>query len=149
MLAWAGVVGGAAATGWVAYRMHPSGRVMKAHGRHGIVALELAPGPRRARRIVDDWHDAGVAAAREAIRLDWWFIPSYVLFGTSLGLALHVPLASAAVAVAGSLDVVENVAMLRVLDGDANAQWVAFPAASVKWLLLAAAAFGAILWRHG
>jgi hypothetical protein len=139
MLAWVATATGGLAWFYVGRRMQPALRTMKAHGGHGIVALELAPGPGCARAIVQDWDGEGVAAARASIRLDWWLIPSYVLFGTSLGVALGKPVASVLVAAAGALDVVENVAMLRVLDGHYGAQWPAFGAAAVKWSLLAAA----------
>lgn len=140
MLAWALTAAGAAATAYVGRRMKPYERTMKAHGGPGIVGLELARDPAAARRIVAVWEDEGVAAARTAIRLDWAFIPSYVLLGASLGTALDLPVAAGAVVVAGALDVVENVAMLRVLDGHDGAQRIAFPAAAAKWTLVGGAA---------
>jgi hypothetical protein len=136
---WWPTIAGATLTAGVGIAMRASEKAMKAHGGHGIVALELARGPQRARAIVDDWGAEGVAAARRSIRLDWAFVPSYVLLGASLGLALDAPVAAGAVVVAGGCDVVENLAMLRVLDGRYDAQWAAFGAATTKWALLAAA----------
>ena len=135
--AWATLAAGAVATVVVGSRFRRSERVMRRANGRGIVALEVARGPAKAREIVTTWGDDGVEAARESVRLDWAFIPSYVTLGASIALLSGAPVAAGAIVVAGVCDLAENVGLGRVLDGRYDAQWLTFSASVTKWALLA------------
>lgn len=138
-------IAGLVATVAVGSRFRHSERVMRRANGRGIVALEVARGPAKARDIVTTWGDDGVAAARESVRLDWAFIPSYVLLGASVAALLDAPVAAGAMVVAGACDLVENVGLGRVLDGRYESQWLTFGASATKWSLLALAPILAVL----
>jgi hypothetical protein len=107
----------------------PGTRVLRELRAPGIIAFELAGAPERSAAILDAWGPTGRAASRRLIVVDYVFIFGY---STTLAIALS---SSAALAgrrtgplladvtrlagwgaiVAGLLDVVENVALLRVL----------------------------------
>ncbi len=145
MIAGVTAVAGLVATVVVGSRFRHSERVMRRANGRGIVALEVARGPSKARAIVETWGDDGVAAARESVRLDWAFIPSYVLLGASVAALLDAPVAAGAMVVAGVCDLAENVGLGRVLDGRYQAQWLTFSASVTKWALLALAPILAVL----
>lgn len=133
--------------GWLA----PLEAVLQARG-HGIVALELAWTPDSFARIVSDWGREGVEAARQQIWRDHAFIPSYVLtFWAALTLA--APGARPVIArwairmawvmpIAGLLDVIENVSLLRALDGAATSVTVSLASvcATMKFAVIVIAA---------
>jgi len=137
---------GLAATIAVGLSMSDSSKVLSDHG-HGIVDLQLAFGPDKARAIVADWGHDGIDAAHDQIALDWLFIPSYVLLAASYAVAVARMAGGAGAprmarcawwsavtfVVVGGLDVVENAFTLRVLDGHYGAQWAVFFLAAAKW----------------
>ncbi len=116
----------------------------------GIVSLELASSPEKARSVLDPWtaHDQ-VPIARKNIWLDFLFIPFYMLLFytlcgsisvrmTGLGAKLGVLLAFGAL-IAGLFDVFENILMLVSLSGsltDLSTGLTSF-FASAKFTLLA------------
>ncbi len=101
--------------------------------RRGILALELAWSPARAQEIVDGWRtDKLLGQARKGAYVDFAFIVFYALAGVLLVLLLAraaadsdaVSAATAAdlasygaraIVLAGALDAVENVFLLRLL----------------------------------
>ena len=143
--------------------------------RYGIVSLELARTPDEVNAVLSEWRDAGkLEAAKKNVLLDFPFIVAYVgallltlLWSAdqvrearrhlwprafwSLCCAILVFLAWAQIA-AGLLDVLENIGMLRYLDG--HVEWtliqVVWISAAVKFgiviLGLAAFLFTLILW---
>ena len=145
MIAGVTAVAGAVATAVTGSRFRHSERVMRRANGRGIVSLEVARGPAKAREIVTTWGDDGVAAARESVRLDRTFIPSYVVLGASLAALLDAPVAAGAMVVAGGCDLVENIGLVRVLDGRYESQWLTFGASATKWTLLAVAPILALL----
>ena len=144
--------------GWKLYSID---RVLKEPGGNaGIVSLELAFTPARANRILNPWaattHEAcadgnladapSTACARSSLYWDLPFILAYVLFLVLLFATvlryLQLPFkdyrrAFAAILLAGLLDVIEDVALLAVLNSVA---WfpvlLAGVAATLKFLLL-------------
>lgn len=105
-------------------------RPMRAGG-HDIVPFEMAGDAETVDRIIADWGDAGVRAARLQTRLDMGYLVSYGV-ATTAGCA-HVagaardaghPIVAGAgdllgwaTVVAAGCDAVENAAMLAELDG--------------------------------
>lgn len=132
------------------------GRDMRARGGRGIVALELARDVDEARALTERWGDEGVSAARRSIAVDFAFVP---LYSAALSFAcLYVgdvvdargwgawaaagDVLTWGVLVAGALDLLENVAMLRTLGSGPTPAGVAVTRASaaLKFGLLAVAA---------
>jgi len=112
---------------------------------HGIISFELAKDGETAEKIITHWrcpNKVDTIAKRE-INVDFLFIPSYVaLLGFlcfSIANATEGPLSVLALAlgwampIAGLLDVVENVALLQMLNHEAAdlpagiAFWTALP----------------------
>lgn len=92
-----------------------------------ILAFEFATTPDRAEEILDGWGRAGRAGAEQSIRIDFAFIVAYACL-ISLGTATVASWKTGwrarlgwwlagLVIVAGLLDVIENVLLLRVIDG--------------------------------
>ena len=142
---------------------------LKAKSGHGIVAFELPKSTEGAQQILAAWQRAGLLkAARRSITVDWLFIALYVLALACLGVlaaraaattdgfdadaaesvALLLVLVSLVV---GALDVLENLGMKRMLDGQVArpvpeaTTWIA----RAKWALgglLGAAIAGLLLY---
>ena len=107
-------------------------KMMKKSGGPGIVPFALAATPERAREIKRTWGDAGVAAARKSLHVDFAFIASYILppvvfagFVAAVvrgrgwtGWASTATWSGWAWVAAGMLDVAENVLLLHVLGAD-------------------------------
>jgi hypothetical protein len=80
--------------------------------------------------ILDGWGVRGTCAARTSLRLDRLLIPSYVIFIAAMSLLFTVlsrgraaragPWVAMAVVLAGALDLVENHALGRIIDGQAH-----------------------------
>ena len=123
-------------------------------GDVGIIEFELARTSEQASEYYGELGEAGRDAARESLYLDY---PYLILYGLFYAAACLVVAARGAergragvaawgrsFAVAGLLaaacDAVENLALLRVLDGHTDQPWpgIAFTFASVKFLLSAA-----------
>ncbi len=100
-------------------------------GGHDIVPFELAGDAETVDRIIDDWGDAGVAAARLQTRLDMAYLVSYAV-PTAAGCAVTASAARDAgrpglarlgallgwgTIVAAGCDAVENASLLAELDG--------------------------------
>jgi hypothetical protein len=124
-------------------------------GANGIVAFELAFTPDQARLLFAVWGADGIRAAREALWIDFLFMPAYALWlgGMALALRRAAPTpwaarlgrwAAALPFAAWGLDFIENVALLGVLRDTnhpaASLLTVAGWAAAVKFALLAASA---------
>lgn len=118
---------------------------------YNVLHFEFMGTPENAREILKVWGADGIAAARLQTWLDFPFLLCY---STAMGLgalairrrlpprhrrfrAAGIPIAGAQWA-AGGFDVVENIFLLRVLDGavDSPNPEIAFVAASVKFALL-------------
>ncbi len=100
-------------------------RLMSLGMSPGIIPLQLAFTPRRARVILEQWQAPGIALAQANLRLDFLFIVAYapalaglvVLATRSATPGWHAPGAVLALLMllAGALDAVENLCLLRVL----------------------------------
>jgi hypothetical protein len=117
---------------------------------YDIVAFELAWTPARAGQMMRAWAEAGNAAARQSLWIDFAFMPAYALSFAGLTLlagratsgrmqmvGLWLTLAPFA---AWALDAVENLSLLNTLDNATNPSasvlTLAGAAATIKFLLL-------------
>ena len=133
------------------------GAIGQALRPHGIIEFEMTWTVERARQILTDWSPAARQAMRSSVLFDFPFIPAYVaLLGAlclltaravSGGAQAVGPALAVLAVVAGLLDVVENLCLLRMLDGPPEspsallvtlASW----AAAVKFALV----FGCIFY---
>ena len=99
----------------------------------GILSVEVPWTPVNAKRIHDLLGPEGLAAARKQTKFDFVFLILYslalsfacTLIATSLPGNLQTAgvMLAWAVLAAGATDAVENVAMLRMLDGRTNTPW--------------------------
>ena len=104
-------------------------RRMKATGGTGIIPFELAGTPERSQRTLDVWGDAGRAAARTSLLLDFPYLVTYTGLGI-LGcaaaadalddagwpaLAAAGPAMASAQVAAGAFDAAENTTLLMIL----------------------------------
>ncbi len=128
-------------------------REMMRTGGPGIIPFELAGTAERAERIMQRWGDAGAAAARRSLILDYPFLVTYatmqaVACNTAsdamrhrrrrLLVAAGLPLAWGQLA-AGAFDAIENAALLAILAGRVGrAPALARACATAKFSLLAA-----------
>lgn len=113
-----------------------NGPLRPSSSRIGIVCLELAGSVEKARTIVDSWGRRGVRKATYGVYLDFPFL---IVYATAIGLAC-VSLAEATWSpaslparigvilawglwVAALLDAIENVALLRILQGSEAIYW--------------------------
>ncbi len=116
---------------------------------NGIVSLELAYDPLRARGITDSWDADAKLAAAFGLGFDFLFMPVYALalsFGlllvrqppSGLGRSL-LGLAAWGALAAPLFDAAENFCLWRILAGDAAAPYsqIAAVCASIKFALLA------------
>lgn len=148
------------ATAGVGARAFPALHGMSDRGV-GIVDFELARTAEKALEYNNQLGPGGRAAARESLYLDYPFL---ILYGVLLSAMCAVVAARAAgcgmarLAAAGwplgwaglaaaTCDAVENLVLLRVLDGHTEQPWpgFAFAFATAKFLLLLAAVLYAIL----
>jgi len=104
-------------------------RTMKGASGVGIVPFELAGTDQRAREILTGWGDDGVAAAERSLHLDFPFLVGYAGLGALLAAASAEPVgdagwawltpigwgAAACAVLAGVLDAIENLALLRAV----------------------------------
>jgi hypothetical protein len=124
---------------------------------NGIVSFELAGDRETAARILAAWGPAGRAYAVRSLHLDFWFLASYapalaLLCAAAAERASGARLAAAGVALswgqlaAGSLDAIENFALLRVLAAPTPGAWPALAAACAwpKFILVSAGLLYAI-----
>jgi hypothetical protein len=134
--------------------MSPAENRMTDTGGPGIVPFELTGGQGKADEILAEWGEKGQDAARESLWIDFGFLLAYGAFLT-LALAATRDLArerswrrlaaagAAAVAfgaLAAAFDALENVCLLRTLDGAGAAfPLLATVFASCKFVLLALA----------
>jgi hypothetical protein len=117
-----------------------------------IVAFEFAATPDRAEEILDGWGRAGRPGAEQSIRIDFAFLAAYAVL-ISLGTATVASWKTGwrarlgwwlagLVIVAGLLDAIENVLLLRVIDGyhqgaiGGTATALAAAAAGLKFLIV-------------
>ena len=124
-------------------------------GDVGIVEFELARTSEEASGFYGELGEAGRDAARESLYLDYPYLILYALFYAAACVVVAAraaeramdrlaplgrPLAWGAFA-AAACDAVENIALLRVLDGHTDQPWpgIAFSFAAVKFALLIAA----------
>lgn len=137
---------------------------LRAAGGPGILALEVAGSPARASVILSEWDQEGIRWARVSLIVDVPFLLAYGTFlaalSTALGRRLRTVAAGGARSarlgdtlhrlapwlgwsflVAAGLDVIENVALLQVVDYNLT-PWASLAqgAAAVKFGLLAAGA---------
>jgi hypothetical protein len=148
------------------------GPLQTGEAKCGIISLELAWTPAKARRIIDSWRRARMLGrAKRNVEWDFAFIPSYATFAAVVGVVAARGagadfLASAtardaaravawAMLFAGLLDVGENFALFRVLatrrgeDPPSAAVVVASACATLKLLLLASGLVLAIVLGVG
>jgi hypothetical protein len=130
-------------------------------GDVGIIEFELARTSEQASEYYAELGDSGRDAARESLYLDYPYLILYGLFyaaacvvvaarAAERGMARLAgwgrPFAIAALA-AAACDAVENVALLRVLDGHTDQPWpgIAFIFATAKFALSTAAVLYAVI----
>jgi hypothetical protein len=130
-------------------------------GDVGIIEFELARTSEQASEYYGELGERGRDGARESLYLDYPYLLLYGLFYAAACLVVAAraaergrsrlaqwgrPLAWGALAGA-ACDAIENVALLRVLDGHTDQPWpgVAFTFASAKFLLLIAATLYAVI----
>lgn len=110
---------------------------------HGVVSFELARDARTANDILANWDEGSIHAARRQTWLDFLFVLAYVallsfacfwIAEKTNGILSIVGLTLGwAVPIAGFFDVVENIALLKMLDSGAAdlpakiAYWMALP----------------------
>ena len=130
-------------------------------GDVGIIEFELARTSEQASEYYGELGESGRDAARESLYLDYPYLVLYGLFYAAAALVVGARAAErgmprlaswgrpAAVAglVAAACDAVENVALLRVLDGHTDQPWpgIAFTFASAKFALSAAVVLYAVV----
>lgn len=124
-------------------------------GDVGIIEFELARTSEKASEYYGELGEMGRDGARESLYLDYPFLVLYGLLYAAACLVVGAraaergmdrvarlgrPAAWGALA-AAACDAIENLALLRVLDGHTDQPWpgIAFTFAAVKFLLLAAA----------
>lgn len=109
------------------------GRAAEARLPFGVISLEAPGSAAHARWVVERLGEDGVAAIRRQTRLDFFFLTACALFlSFACGLvsefvsgplkAYGIMFAWAAL-LAGVLDAIENIAMLRMLSGAFDAPW--------------------------
>lgn len=137
---------------------------IKRSGGPGIIALEVAGSAERAAEILRQWGDSGRSMARVSLIVDFPFLVAYAIFFsaacTEMGRRLRVraeqggaagtiakhlatpaPILGWAFFVAAALDVVENLALLRVIDFHLTWATTAQIAASPKLAIFGAGLF--------
>ena len=137
-------------------------------GDVGIVEFELARTSEKASEYYGELGESGRDAARESLYLDFPYLVLYGLFYAAACVVVAAraaergmsrlarwgrPLAWGALG-AAACDAVENVALLRVLDGHTDQPWpgIAFTFATAKFALITAATLYAVIgfiltWR--
>ena len=133
----------------------------------GIIPFEVAGTEEEAREILDDWGEEGQNAARRSLIADFPYLIAYAVFlaagctvaagrfaarGWSGVARLGAPLGWAMFA-AGAFDAIENVALLRVLDGNLDpwpgiALFAAIPKFALTGIGIAYVIAGAVLGRR-
>jgi hypothetical protein len=130
-------------------------------GDVGIVEFELSRTSEQASEYYGELGESGRDAAQESLYLDYPFLILYGLLyaaaclvvaaraaerGMSSLARLGRPLAWGALA-AAACDAIENVALLRILDGHTDQPWpgIAFSFATAKFVLSAAAVLYAVV----
>jgi hypothetical protein len=123
--------------------------LMRPYTPKNIVAFELAKTIPAAEQILNDWGAAGIEKAAASIYLDFVFI---ILYCTSIMLGCRVSAQYAgikkligmaaffamAIWLAGLLDVVENLCMLKTLSAPTiSTTTIAFYAAAIKFTIVA------------
>jgi hypothetical protein len=123
--------------------------LMRPYTPKNIVAFELAKTPIAAEQIINDWGAEGIEKAATSIYLDFGFILLYctsIMLGCKVsahyaGLKKLISLAGYfvfAIWLAGLLDVVENLCMLKTLTiPTVETTALAFYAATIKFLIVA------------
>jgi hypothetical protein len=128
------------ASGFVLVRLDAGLRT--AASPRGVVSFEFAGTRARADRMLEAWGEDGRRRATASTRLDFLFLAAYAP-GLAMLCAAAADRARAAgergaglgaglawgQLVAGGLDAIENLALLRVLGGDPGAAWPALAAA--------------------
>jgi hypothetical protein len=123
--------------------------IMRPYTPNNIIAFELAKTPEAAEQIILHWGKAGVQQAINSIYLDFVFILLYcasIMMGcfVASNYATMEPLQSTAIYfsiaiwVAGALDVIENIAMLKTLQHiTEQTTLLAYYMATIKFTLVA------------
>jgi len=107
----------------------------------GIIGLELAGTPDKARLIIDSWGLDGLHYAVWSLLLDFPFLISYVVLFVCLTRLIDSPVKNLLIGgfvLAGLCDLIENLALLQLLSGKLSITYTqtAFWCASVKFGLL-------------
>ena len=130
-------------------------------GDVGIIEFELARTSEQASEFYGELGESGRDAARESLYLDYPYLILYGLFYASACIVVGAraaergmagvarwgrPLAIAALVAAGC-DAVENLSLLRVLEGHTDQPWpgIAFTFATAKFALAACAVLYAVI----
>ncbi len=150
------IVVAAIAMAWLTWQMNGAMAPAVDDSDFGIVDFELAGTPDQAVEILDDWGRDGREGAEQAIRIDFAYLVAYSLLLTLACASVAIILGergwvrtaragwrlAALSPLAGVLDGVENIALLRVLGGYesgtviASATQVANVAASAKFAIV-------------
>lgn len=160
------IAGGAALALWV-FLVIQDGEIKQSNGP-GIVPFEVAGTQGEAREILEEWGQQGRDAARVSLYVDFAYLIAYSLFlavGCTVAserlvrrgmtrLARIGPMLGWAMFAAAAFDAIEDVALLRVLDGHTDAYpgvalFAAIPKFALAGLGLAYVIGGAVLGRGG
>ncbi len=139
---------------------------IKDSGGPGIISFEVAGTEDRALEILEEWGEAGRDDARVSLLVDFPYLIAYSIFlavGCTIAaerfgrrgmerLAGVGPLLGWSMFLAAALDAIENVAMLRVIDGHTTtwpgvALYAAIPKFAIAALGIAYVIAGALLGR--
>ena len=128
--------------------MRYQGKMLSDKG-YNIIKFELAKTVNCAQKIMEAWSTEGVAIAQINTYIDFVFILAYASLGYFGSLALTQKNENWSIRqlgqwmakgmlVAGILDSIENIAMLRTLSGSVVAQniWIAYGCAAVKFTII-------------
>lgn len=160
------IAGAAMLALWI-FLVVQDGEIKQSNGP-GIVPFEVAGTQEEAREILGEWGSAGRDAARVSLRVDFAYLIAYSLF---LAVACTVasqrlarrgmtrlarlgPILGWSMFAAGAFDAIENVALLRVIDGNTEtwpgvALYAAIPKFAITGIGLAYAILGAVLGWMG
>lgn len=158
------IAGAAAVALWV-FLVVQDDEIKESNGP-GIVPFEVAGTEEEAQEILEEWGEKGRDAARLSLRVDFAYLIAYSLF-LAIGCTIaserlarrgltrlaHIgPMLGWSMLAAGAFDAIENVALLRVVDGHTEAWpgvalYAAIPKFAITGVGLAYVILGVVVGR--
>ena len=107
-------------------------------GGTDVLRFEMVATTHQAELVLSGWGEAGRAAARTQLLLDFGFLVGYGLLMWVAATAVHAPRLALLGPVAAVADALENVALLAIVDGRTAQPWPALATtfAIVKFVAL-------------